>query len=199
MKTLPTATAFAGHCRIASGTLDSVALALRADPTGQADGPVLTFDDNTGKVVDLDLRGSDREIIARLETRYHTATDNNPPRGPGRPRLGVVAREVTLLPHHWDWLATQRGGASAALRRLVEDARRAGGSGDQQRVAEERTYRFIVAMAGDLPAFEEATRALFAHDREGFAARISEWPTDIGEYALKLLSNTSGEARLAPT
>jgi hypothetical protein len=106
----------------------------------------------------------------------------------------VVAREVTLLPRHWEWLATQRGGASAALRRLVEEARRANASRDRQRLAAERAYRFIHAMAGDLPGYEAATRALFAHDWTGFADRMSEWPADIREYALRLVNAGEGIA-----
>jgi hypothetical protein len=176
-------TAFDGHRLIAAGTLDQVARRLR-----DLQGPsTLTFDDATGRVVDLDLRGSEAEVIATLSSPETTTSTTEAARGPGRPRLGVVAREVTLLPHHWDWLATQRGGASATLRRLVEDARREGSADDARRLAEERSYRFIAAIAGDLPGFEEASRALFAHDRAGFEARMSEWPSDVREYAMRLL------------
>jgi hypothetical protein len=174
-------TAFAGPKRIGAGPLPDVALRLAKRPAG--DDPILVFNDANGAVVDLDLRGSETDIRARLEAGSAT----NPSRGPGRPRLGVVSREVTLLPHHWEWLGIQRGGASAALRRLVEEARRATASTDRQRVAEERTYRFIAAIAGDYPGFEEAARALFAHDTEGFEARMSEWPEDLRTYALGLL------------
>ncbi len=82
-------------------------------------------------------------------------TTNQPaePRGRGRPKLGVVAREVTLLPRHWDWLNAQPGGASVALRKLVEQARRANGDADRARAAREAAYHFMSAMAGDLPAF----------------------------------------------
>lgn len=110
-----------------------------------------------------------------------------PRRGRGRPKLGVVAREVTLLPRHWEWLAAQPGGASVALRKLVEEARRS--QSGRARQAQERAYHFMNAMAGDLPGFEEATRALFAGDREGFAERIAGWPTDVREHAAWLASD----------
>jgi hypothetical protein len=100
----------------------------------------------------------------------------------GRPKLGVVAREVTLLPRHWEWLATQRGGASAALRRLGEEARKTHAEQDAHRQAKERAYRFMSAIGGGLPGFEEASRALFAHDGEAFAERIREWPADVQAY-----------------
>ena len=110
----------------------------------------------------------------------------NEPRGRGRPRLGVVAREVTLLPSHWDWLNAQPGGASVALRKLVDAARRTSGDRDRVRAAQESTYRFISAIAGNLPGFEEATRALFAYDRRRFGDLISGWPQDIRDYAIRL-------------
>lgn len=191
MTSLPHVTAFAGPHAIAAGTLDTVALALRAHSEPPEGPPTLTFDDATGQVVDIDLRGTDDEVLARLHARFPAHGDEPAPRGRGRPRLGVVAREVTLLPRHWEWLAAQRGGASAAIRRLVEEARRSGGALDGRRQAEERTYRFIAAMAGDLPGFEAATRALFAHDERTFGQSISDWPPDIQAYALRLLREDS--------
>ena len=182
-------TAFSGPRQVAAGSIGQVTLTLHTLLQAPPPAPFLVvFDDQTGKVVDLDLRGPADAIVARYPTADATIEQATPAtRGPGRPRLGVVAREVTLLPHHWEWLATQRGGASATLRRLVEEARRTTGGADHQRLVEERTYRFIVAIAGDLPGFEEATRALFAHDHELFAERISEWPGDVREYAMRLL------------
>ncbi len=101
-------------------------------------------------------------------------------------RLGVVAREVTLLPRHWDWLAAQPGGASVALRKLVDEARREHGERDRRRLANERAYHFMSALAGDLPGFEEASRALFAGDMPGFRDRIEAWPRDLREHLLRL-------------
>jgi len=179
-------TAFAGHRVLSAGPLTEVALAVR-----RADGavdPVLTFDDATGRVVDLDLRGTDAEVLARLSPpRAEPAPLSDPaPRGRGRPRLGVVPREVTLLPRHWEWLAEQPGGASVTLRKLVEEARRRGGGDRRARIAREAAYRFMSALAGDLPGFEEASRALFADDPGRFAEQVSDWPEDVRGYATRL-------------
>ncbi len=115
------------------------------------------------------------------------ATVSDPgPRGRGRPKLGVVAREVTLLPRHWDWLGSQPGGASVALRRLVEAARRANQATDTKRQAQESAYRFITALAGDLPDYEEAVRMLFAQNRAGFDMASAAWPADVRNHARKL-------------
>jgi len=176
-------TAFAGVERLAAGALPEVAMtvkaALAADPTV----PVLVFNDVTGAVVDLDLRGSEAEIRARLEPPM----DIDPPaRGRGRPKLGVVAREVTLLPRHWDWLAAQPGGASQALRRLIDQARRADDGRTEIRRRQEAAYRFLCVLAGNLPGFEEAARALFANDRARFAEQTAAWPQDVCHHATKL-------------
>lgn len=195
-------TAFDGARRIASGALVDVALAVKAALAEDPARPVLTFDDATGAVIDLDLRGSATEVVSRLLTRAQTAgppapdagDGNAPPRGRGRPRLGVVAREVTLLPRHWEWLAAQRGGASHALRRLVEEARRTDGGRSRSRAAQEAAYRFMAAMAGDLPGFEEASRALFAGDRDRFAEHSATWPADIRAHARKLAWERPAEA-----
>lgn len=192
----PTCTAFAGHRRLAAGDLLAVALAARAALAAGERAPLLCFDDETARPVELDLRGSAAEVRARYRAgpapagpRPGTAapeTASAAPRGPGRPRLGVVAREVTLLPRHWEWLSAQPGGASVALRRLVEEARRTGGGRDRVRRAQEVAYRFMTALAGDLPGYEEATRALFAGDRARFEARTAGWPADVAGYARRL-------------
>jgi hypothetical protein len=174
-------TAFDGHRLLARGTSVEVALALKQALGAGARGPLLAFDDATGAAVDFDLRGSDAEIAARL------VEPDPAPRGRGRPKLGVVAREVTLLPRHWEWLAAQRGGASVALRRLVDEARRADDGSTQARQAVAAAYRFLQAIAGDFAGFEEASRALFAGDREGFEQCIADWPRDIVAHARRLL------------
>jgi hypothetical protein len=171
-------TAFDGESLLARGPLAQVALAVRARLAERPDASVLTFDDATGRVIDLDLRGSEAEIVARL--------GGSEPRARGRPKLGVVAREVTLLPRHWEWLSAQPGGASQALRRLVDEARRGDGGQTQARIARETAYRFMSAMAGDLPGFEEASRALFAGDEAGFFRQAAGWPADIRTYAQEL-------------
>ena len=138
-------------------------------------------------VIDLDLRGTKADILARLAQHPSAQPKARPEhRGRGRPKLGVVAREVTLLPRHWEWLASQPGGASVVLRRLVEQERRGGGSKQQRRAAQEAAYKFMSAIAGDLPGFEEATRALFADNRTRFEEQIADWPSDISRYATKL-------------
>jgi len=170
-------TAFIGTRRLAQGPLAEVALAVaRADQSAT----ILVFDDATGRVIDLDLRGGTRAIAAR----YAMAEDA--PRGRGRPKLGVVAREVTLLPRHWDWLNAQAGGASQALRRLIDEARRTDDGRTRRRAAQEGAYRFMSAMAGDLPGFEEASRALFADDPDRFAAQAASWPADIRDHAVRM-------------
>lgn len=207
-------TAFIGQRLLAAGPLIDVACAVKVATEGGTPETVLAFDDATGAVVDFDLRGSKSDIAARIagqadrasaSTETEDAASSKPvddgdvsnaPRGRGRPRLGVVAREVTLLPRHWDWLAVQRGGASVALRRLVEDARRAGG-GDNPRKAQETAYRFMSALAGDLPDFEEATRALFAGRTDAFEERMSNWPADVRSYALKLANPAKQDISLS--
>jgi hypothetical protein len=182
----PTFTAFEGQRRLVSGPLHEVALAVKRAEQRASEG-IAIFSDATGRAIDLDLRGSNDEIVARLPaTPGPEAPDAAPPRGRGRPKLGVVAREVTLLPRHWEWLATQPGGASVALRKLVEAARRANGDTDRGRAARDAAYHFMSAMAGNLPGFEEASRALFADDRRRFASLIAAWPGDIRDHIVRL-------------
>ena len=183
-------TAFIGQQRLASGPLAEVALAVMKASRSAAEQSILIFNDATGRSLDLDLRGSERDIVARLpQPAPQLPAEDLPvpePRGPGRPKLGVVAREVTLLPRHWEWLGTQPGGASVALRKLVEEARRSSGDLDRIRAAREAAYHFMSAMAGNLPGFEEASRALFADDRRQFVALIAGWPGDIRDHIVKL-------------
>jgi hypothetical protein len=181
-----TFTAFEGPRRLLSGPLQEVALAVKRAEQRDAE-TVAIFSDATGRPIDLDLRGSDHEIVARLPASPGPAPfEEAPPRGRGRPKLGVVAREVTLLPRHWEWLTTQPGGASVTLRRLVEAARRANGDKDRSRAARDAAYHFMSAMAGNLPGFEEASRALFADERRRFASLIAAWPDDIRDHTVRL-------------
>jgi uncharacterized protein len=175
-------TAFIGAKRLASGPLDQVALAAKKALDRGTQQAVLIYNDATGRSIDIDSRGSDAEILARLSRPPPPSL----PRGPGRPKLGVVAREVTLLPRHWQWLSSQPGGASVAIRKLVETARRTNQEADQHRQKQEAAYHFMSAMAGNLANFEEAARALFANDRALFAELIAGWPTDVRDHAVKL-------------
>ena len=171
-------TSFDGHRRIATGSLHENALAVKKARESGAVGPILIFDDATGRSVDVDTRGSDEAVVDES-----TSTG---PRGRGRPKLGVVPREVTLLPRHWEWLAAQPGGASVALRKLVEEARRTRSEKDRVRMAHERAYHFMQAIAGDLPGFEEATRALFANELLRTRDLIDAWPRDVRDHAMRL-------------
>jgi len=181
---MPTYTCFNGNQRIASGPLPVVALAVKQAIESGADSPVLIFDDATGRSIQIDTEGSEVEVLARLPSpTMEGAADN---KGRGRPKLGVVAREVTLLPRHWEWLATQPGGASVALRKLVEEARRANSDKDRTRMAQERAYYFMSAIGGNSPGFEEATRALFANDQSRFSEFVAAWPDDVRDHAIRL-------------
>jgi hypothetical protein len=179
-----TFTAFEGRRRLLSGPLHEVALAVKRAEQ-RASERVAIFSDATGRPIDLDLRGSDVEILARLPPGP-AELEAAPPRGRGRPKLGVVAREITLLPRHWDWLAQQKGGASVAIRRLVDEARRVNEDADRIRLGQEAAYRFMSAMAGNRPHYEEAIRALFAADPRRFEKLIAEWPADVRDHAAKL-------------
>ena len=188
-------TAFDGHRLLAQGALADVALAVKAAAAVGTPGPILVFDDATGKVIDLDLRGCDADVVARLRPSTEVAE----PRGRGRPKLGVIAREVTLLPRHWDWLSAQPGGASAALRRLIDAARRSDGGETDTRAAREAAYRFMSAIAGNLLGFEEASRALFAGNRDRFVRQMAAWPADLRDHAERLAFGAAGSARHGAT
>lgn len=191
-----TYTSFLGHRRIASGPMLANVLAVKRALEGKTNDPVLIFDDVTGSFVDVNTQGTPEELAQRYEPLSvpepeAEQTEAVAPRGRGRPKLGVIAREVTLLPRHWDWLATQTGGASVALRKLVEEARRASTAKDQRRQAQERTYNFMTAVGGDLPGFEEAIRALFADERGRFKELLAAWPEDVRAHAI-VLAQTPG-------
>jgi len=160
---------FHGAMRVAAGSRLEVALAAR----DRLNEPGVLIFGPDGRAVDFDLSGGPEALTQRL------AEPAEAPRGRGRPKLGVTAREVTLLPRHWDWLASQPGGASVALRKLVEAARRESEGPDRIRASRDAAYRFASAIGGNLPGFEEVMRALFAGDDAGFEARIQNWPEDI--------------------
>ena len=198
-----TCTAFAGERRIAAGPLRDVALAVKVHLDAYPESQVLVFDNTSAQPVEFDVRGTLDEVLARVDRTTSPvpapADTECRPRGPGRPKLGVIAREVTLLPRHWDWLAAQPGGASVTLRKLVEDARRATEGADRRRAAQEAAYRFMAAMAGNAAGFEEATRALFAGDADAFQSLTQTWPADVRDFARELAgaafdTNTQEEA-----
>jgi uncharacterized protein len=187
----PAYIAFDGDRCLASGDLRSVVRAARHALDRRKEASILIFDGATSAPVEIDFRGNIADVLARLpEAAAAPLTKEDaaetPPRGPGRPKLGVVAREVTLLPRHWEWLAQQSGGASVALRKLVDEARRANKDKDRIRQAQEAAYRFISAVAGNKPHVEEAARALFAGDAAQFEARTASWPADVRDHARRL-------------
>ncbi len=189
-------TAFLGPERIASGTLRAVAVEAKSRVDRGDLRPLLIFDDVTSRPIELDLRGTEEEVLARLPEapgesglaagEEETGENVEASRSPGRPKLGVVAREVTLLPRHWEWLGTQPGGASVTLRKLVEWARRSHAQEDRLRERREATYRFMTAMGGNEIGFEEAIRALFAGDREAFEQSLATWPDDLKNHVGRL-------------
>ena len=185
-------TAFEGSRCLAAGSLAHVAQKVKELLEQNQEVSVLIFNDVDGETVEVDFRGSVKDVLKRLPGPAvaleppSTPPAQTTPRKPGRPKLGVVSREVTLLPRHWEWLGSQPGGASVTLRKLVEQARRTNRDRDQARHSQEAAYRFMSAMAGNLPGFEEATRALFAGDPARFNRQMQPWPADIREYALKL-------------
>ncbi|KAB8041786.1 DUF2239 family protein [Janthinobacterium aquaticum] len=180
-------TAFAGKQKIATGTLHALAPLLKERVTREPEAQILIFNDDNGKQVDLNLHGSLAEVLQRLPAPRPVDADTvSTPRTAGRPKLGVTAREVTLLPRHWEWLAGQPGGASVALRKLVEQAQRDNRDIDQQRQARDAAYQFMSALAGDEAGFEEASRALFAGRRDDFLRQVQAWPDDVREHVSRL-------------
>jgi hypothetical protein len=184
--------AFAGHKKIAQGALADVALKVKDYLERHKDSSVLIFDDANAKPIDLDLRGNARTITQRYQAISDVESQPEKKSGPGRPKLGVTAREVTLLPRHWDWLASQPGGASVTLRKLVEEAKTKNQKKDQIRLAQEAAHRFMSAMAGDLPGYEEALRAFYAKKFETFSKLIDSWPRDVREYVQQLAAPVMG-------
>lgn len=180
--------AFEGDRCIASGDLREAARSAKAALGRHPHASILIFNAHTSAPVEVDFRGSLDDVLARIPEPpvSDEETAVAAPRGPGRPKLGVVAREITLLPRHWDWLAQQKGGASVVIRRLVDDARRNGEGGDRIRLAQEAAYRFMSTMAGNRPRYEEAIRALFAGDAPRFEKLIAEWPADVRDHAARL-------------
>ncbi len=183
---IPTYSLFSGETRIAIGDLEAMATAAQA--AAERDGPIIVFSNATGRVVDLDPRGP-----AVAHTGPSSGISVARP-GRGRPKLGVVPREVTLLPRHWDWLQSQPGGASAALRRLVDQARRDGADSTRRREARESAHRAMTTLAGNLEGYEDALRALYAGEKSTFGAHVATWPGDIRTFVEELASGAWSDA-----
>jgi hypothetical protein len=178
-----TCTAFSGHKKIAAGLLAEVAVKVKRYHDEHPDASVLVFDDGTSQQVELDLRGSVEDVLRRIPNEERVPAEKS---GPGRPKLGVISREIGLLPRHWEWLALQPGGASVTLRKLVDEARKLNKTRDLIRQSQNAAYRFMSAMAGDLPHFEEASRAFFARKKDLFETLSAAWPQDIREHILRI-------------
>ena len=177
-------TAFDQQHLIASGSLAEVVRATKQALDAGAHGSLLIFDDSSSRQIEVDFRGTLDEVLARL--RQDATVAEPATRGPGRPKLGVVPREVTLLPRHWDWLGQQPGGASAVLRRLIEQASRSNGAKERARQAVESVDRFMQVMAGDLVGYEEASRAFYRGERERFSTLTAAWPKDVRDHLQRL-------------
>jgi hypothetical protein len=183
-------TAFAGDRLIATGPAAATLLKAKQKLARSPNATVLVFDDASGRQVDFDWRGTDQAFLDRLPSHPFLAQDyaaEAPRGGPGRPKLGVTSREVTLLPRHWDWLQAQPQGASATLRRLVDEAVRGQDSEGGGPAALAAADKFMWALAGDKPGCEEASRALYARDWARFRALVQRWPKDLRAHLLRLL------------
>lgn len=183
-------TAFDASRRIAAGALIDVISDVQRYLVRVPEANIAAFDDMTGERIELDWNVSQFHLVAQLAPPIAAAParlEPSPgPRGPGRPRLGVVAREVTLLPAHWEWLNGQPGGASATLRKLVEDGQRMQETRERARSSQEAAYRFMLAMAPELPGYDEALRALHGADALQFDASTANWPDDLRAYVRTL-------------
>jgi hypothetical protein len=177
-----TFTAFASDRIVAAGAMADLLRAVKRHLDRHPDAGVLIFDDQTGQQVDFDLRGRLDDVLAR---------ETPPAPGPGRPRLGVVSREVSLLPRHWEWLEQQPNGISAALRRIVDEASKRNPDAQRARRARDAASRVMTALAGDRPGFEEASRALFAGDHARLQSLTRRWPIDLRRHLARLLGMPS--------
>ena len=178
----PSFVAFSGSTRIARGSLAEIAIATKRESDRGPSGRIALYTEATGRPFDIDLRGDEEEMLTRLANHPLApppAVDSPPKRSPGRPKLGVVCREVSLLPRHWEWLNRSRGGASAMLRKLVDEARLANAPAEDAERCIEAAHNFMWDIAGDQPNFEEASRELFARNFAEFDACTAAWPEDI--------------------
>ncbi len=193
-------TAFLGVAAVASGSLQHVISTVKETLDDRDLTQLLIFDDSTGKQIDVDFRGKTDDVLKRLGDQFAdlsgTEVNNQPTRPVGRPKLGVVSGEVTLLPRHWEWLKSQPGGASVTLRKLVDEARHAGGKQSKIRESQEATHHFMTAVAGNFHHYEEALRELYAGDLERFYHFIDDWAPDIRDHIKKLAANSFPEGTL---
>ncbi len=179
-----TYTAFLESKIFAKGSLKDLVLKIKKHLGKNENNSILIFSDSTGNTLDFNFKGSETEILKRLEMFVSQKPDEYS--GPGRPKLGVISREVSLLPRHWEWLAAQSGGASVTIRRLIDESRKKSSTGESVKQVQEKTYKFLSVVAGDFEGYEEALRALYKRDREKFLKQMEKWPKDIQGYAMRL-------------
>lgn len=177
-------TAFVGHRLLVAGPLESLLSGVKTylDKDGREN--VLIFEDQTGKQVEFDFEGTLDQVLSR-------ELPEPAPTGPGRPKLGVTSREISLLPRHWEWLEQQPQGISAALRRLVEETMKREPNKEKARRKREAAAKLMWGLCGDLPGFEEASRALYAKDLEGFEGQVRKWPKDARTHLIKMLRDAA--------
>ena len=179
---------FTGYRHIASGPLRTVLKETKTfydstqtpDERNASHHPenLLFFHHGDGRQLDFDLSGSLEDVLSRIQTREPSPVDETPDKpGKGRPRLGVVSKEVTLLPRHWEWLSRQPASASATLRRLVSEA--SSRENTSSKAKAERLGTILWTLAGNLEGFEEASRCLHRLDFEGLFGFSDKWPGDL--------------------
>ncbi|MBN1412503.1 MAG: DUF2239 family protein [Spirochaetales bacterium] len=178
MKTITNFTAFAGHSLIASGDLRTILTLTKKYLDSGQNEPILIFNDETGRQHDFNMQGTLQEVLDRAM--------DQPQKGPGRPKLGVINKEVSLLPRHWEWLNRQQHRASGTIRRLVEAAQKEG-KGNRAKALLEAAGNFMWAMTGNFKGFEEASRALYARKWEKLEEIISSWPADVKNHLLGMI------------
>jgi uncharacterized protein len=193
MPSTPRLIAFAGTDLLAEGSPAEVARAVRQHLDTADQAPICVLDALTSAPVDLAMGGTADQVATWAEAQFRARDEAADQKRRGRPRLGVVAREVTLLPRHWDWLAAQPGGASVTLRKLVDAARKHGSASERIRRTQDVVHRFLYAVAGDVAGFEEVARALYAWDRQRFDALTDTWPTDVVAHARRLLAQAEAD------
>jgi len=191
MEQLTTYTAFEGSELVFRGSLQHVVTKIKKRMGKTSHSEVLLFSDETGKLMDFNFHGTEKDVLKRLEvfssvSDRHGKEESASPAGPGRPKLGVISREVSLLPRHWEWLAAQPSGSSATLRKLIEEAKKKSSGGATVKQLQERCYKVMSVLAGDLSGYEEALRSLYKKDEERFLVQIKEWPKDIRKHIAEL-------------
>lgn len=179
---MTTYTAFEDHKLLIQGALDQVVLKVKRKLGAAAHSPILIFSDQSGKTMDFNFSGSEADVLKRLDIYVPAAEQTSENQGPGRPKLGVISREVSLLPRHWEWLAQQSSSVSAVLRKMIEEAMKKSTPANEAKQAQERTYQFMSVIAGDRPQYEEALRALYQKNQKSFLSLIDKWPADIKKH-----------------